>query len=524
MYKFLKSDIFPISILFISFLIILPFFFAHQGLLSVDTGREFYIASQCMHGQILYKDIFNIYAPLSYQLNALLFLIFGVKINTLYIAGIINSFIIVSTLYLLAKEFLNKNLSFLLSLLTVFSLVFSTFLYNSNITYSFGLIYALSSFLLSLLFLIKYLKSSDSVQDYNDNSSLNKYSPDLNQKSNEKIAYLSCIFAGFSIMNKYEFILFPFILFYSFLFVKPLNPKTFIKACICFILVPCISLQILFLQGLNFLELKTALFQMLLMVNAPTLKTFYSNISNIFNYINQPIYLFAGLLPIINIILFIVQFKKLYSNKPLFIFILSSILASVKFSLFLNINHMGAFLFPVVLLTTIILINQKQFLLYLKYIILIFLILFFASNDFESLKYKNFHLLTNKGNIYTYSKDGVPIKKLSDFILNNTTINDKIVILPEGAFINFITDRKTDNLYHSLIPLYYLDIFKENNVIEHFKNYPADYFIILPLSTIEYGYNSFCDYAGNFCEIIFKNYNLIYEFENTKVFKRKNNL
>ena len=79
MINFFKTDKGFITFLIIIFLCFLPFFIFHQGLLLIDTGREFYIASQCMHGQILYKDIFNIYAPLSYQLNALLFLIFGVK-------------------------------------------------------------------------------------------------------------------------------------------------------------------------------------------------------------------------------------------------------------------------------------------------------------------------------------------------------------------------------------------------------------------------------------------------------------
>ena len=186
MQKIFKNDLFIVFIIFIIFAVCLPFFFLHQGLLAVDTGREFYLSQQVANGAVLYQNIFNIYGPFAYQLNALLFNIFGEKIHTLYWMGIINSFVIVVSLYFIAREFLKKSFSFLISIFTVFSLVYTTFLYNSNITYSYGLIYALSSFLLSLLFFIKYLKN-DSYQ----------------------YIYLSCFFAGLSIINKYEFILYP---------------------------------------------------------------------------------------------------------------------------------------------------------------------------------------------------------------------------------------------------------------------------------------------------------------------------
>ena len=159
MLKSTKTDIFAILSILVIFLCILPFFFLHQGLFTIDTGRELYISQQVAQGNVLYKDILNIYGPFAYQLNALLFLIFGESINTLYIFGIVNSFFILTSIYLLAKEFLNTKYSLLITIITMFSLVFQTFLFNSNITYSYGLIYGLSTFLVSALFLIKYIKS-----------------------------------------------------------------------------------------------------------------------------------------------------------------------------------------------------------------------------------------------------------------------------------------------------------------------------------------------------------------------------
>ena len=104
MSKFLKSDYFVISIIAVIFISFAYIFWGTQGLFSIDTGREFYIPQQMLNGEVLYKDIFNIYGALSYQINAILFAIFGTKITTLYSTGLFNSFIIIIILYFLLKN------------------------------------------------------------------------------------------------------------------------------------------------------------------------------------------------------------------------------------------------------------------------------------------------------------------------------------------------------------------------------------------------------------------------------------
>lgn len=502
MQKFFKQDLTIIFFIVILFCLLLPFFYLHQGLLSVDTGREFYLSQQVFQGGVLYKDIFNIYGPFSYQFNALLFAIFGEKITTLYNTGILNSLVILISLYLISREFLSKISSFLFCIMVMFSLVFNVFLYNSNITYSFAIIYALSSFLVSLLFLIKYIKNSKSGY-----------------------IYLSCLFAGLSIVNKYEFILYPLILIYVFCFLKPLISKEKLYAALSFCIFPVISFGVLFYQGLSISDLKNALDLMVIMSKSDNMRIFYSNFGNFFNpyfiyitFIKNPVIALLGFLPLANLGLFLFRIKSIYKDKPLFIFCISSIAASVKFLMFLNIEHMGAFLFPLCLLTLLILCKLKN----LLNIILTGLIVLFAFIDFTSLNDKNYYLQTNKGNIYTYRKDGEPIKKISEYLIQNTNEDDKVVILPEGTMINFVSDRKSDNIYHTLLPLYYNSVFKEDDIINHFNDNPAQYFIILPLSTIEYGSKNFYKYAENFYEMININYNLIKEEDNIRIYKRKN--
>ena len=502
MNKFLKSDLGLISILCFLFFALLPFFFLKQGLLLIDTGREFYLPQQILNGGVLYKNLYNIYGAFSYQFNALLFLIFGQSFKTLYIAGVINSLIITVSTFLISREFLSKSLAFIISTLIIFSLVYNTFLYNSNITYSYAIVYALSSFLLSLLFLIKYLKAENGYH----------------------YAYLSCFFAGLSISNKYEFMLYPFVILYAFIFVKPIGIKNIIKALISFLLVPFFSYGVLVLQGFNFVDLKDNIEMFASMLNAPTMKIYFSKFGVYFDktqylsaVLNGGIYSLLGFLPILNLVLFLFNLKKIYSNKPLFIFFLCAILACFKSFLFLNVNHMGAFLLPVCLIAAVVLVTQNKLAKNITTIILLLFIFQFASNDVLSLKYKNYLLNTPKGNIYTYAKEGSIIKYCTDFMLKNKS--EQTVVLPEGSILNFITDVKGDDFYYNLNPLFYKDVFSEENIILHFTENMPDYYILLPIDNTEYGSRFFgIDYAQNFYEMINKEYKLLQEENGIKIY------
>lgn len=505
MQNFFKSDKGIIILLILCFFLILPFFYLHQGLLLIDTGREFYIPQQILNGELLYKNIFNIYGALSYQFNALLFAIFGQKITTLYWAGILNSLLIIVSLYMLAREFLNKNLSALYFILIMFALVFQTFLYNSNLTYSFAIVYALSSFIFSLLFLIKYIKNDKPL-----------------------FAYIACLFAGISIANKYEFSLYPFILIYVFLFLKPLGLKNTFKAITAFLFIPVISYGTLLIQGLNISDIKQSAVLLNNLINAPTLKLFFSkfgvffDINGILSLIQQnKIFSIFGMLPFLTLVLLVINFKKIHNNNALFVFILCAIFAAAKAFFFLNVKHMGIFIFPTSFLAVLILISHYKE--KIMPIILSACILLFAADTFSSIQYKNYLLTTSKGNIYSFKKDAQPIEQVTQYILNNTKDTDKIVVLPEGSIINFLTDRTGDNFYYNLSPLFYNDVFGEQRIINDFKQNLPEYFVILPINNIEYG-NSFfgIDYAQNFYEMIITNYNLVENQNNIKIYKRKN--
>lgn len=91
----------------------LIFFTGHYNGILIDFGREVYYPERLLEGKILYKDLFNIYGPLSYQINAVLYKIFGAKLSTLYAAGAVCSLLTVSGVYLIAQKIPFKILKFL---------------------------------------------------------------------------------------------------------------------------------------------------------------------------------------------------------------------------------------------------------------------------------------------------------------------------------------------------------------------------------------------------------------------------
>ena len=99
------------QILVFNLVVIIAFIvgYGHFGDIMVDSFREAYIPAQIVKGQVLYKNIFNIYAPFSYLFNAFLFLIFGIHLKVLYIAGFLSTLGILNLIFKISNEFMNKT-------------------------------------------------------------------------------------------------------------------------------------------------------------------------------------------------------------------------------------------------------------------------------------------------------------------------------------------------------------------------------------------------------------------------------
>ena len=69
----------------------------------LDIGRELYIAEQVKNSSVLYKDIFNVYFPMGYWLNAIFIKLFGSNLNTFYGIGLFFTIFTTIPLFLIAK-------------------------------------------------------------------------------------------------------------------------------------------------------------------------------------------------------------------------------------------------------------------------------------------------------------------------------------------------------------------------------------------------------------------------------------
>lgn len=195
------------------------------GLPLIDSFRNPYIAEQIATGKILYTDIFFFYCPLIPHFNALLFKIFGVHLEVLYITGIITSFLIILGVYYLARQIMSWLPSLILILLLIAQVVFRPGLFQYIFPYSYEALYGSLCLVCLIICLITIIKS-----DFNNN----------------KLYYLSALITALCTLIKQDVAISAYLIFYTFylttIFTKKITFKTTTTAILLTILVPLISI------------------------------------------------------------------------------------------------------------------------------------------------------------------------------------------------------------------------------------------------------------------------------------------
>ena len=591
--KFLVGNLKDYQILLLLFFINLIFFYVFYSSVMIfsDSSREIYVPIAMNNGDVLYKDIFNVYAPLGYQLNAFLIKVFGENLRTFYFAGFINSTLILFGLFYILKLFIKKGsilvFSILLAIMTM--CIYTVTQTNYIFPYSYSLVYALNSFIWSLICLLCFIKND-----------------------NRLFLYLSFFFYGMSICFKYEFIPFGIVLF-LFLIFKKVNFKTVALCILSFLIIPFISLSFLFIQGVSFYDLKQAMIYMIMLSKAKSVKILYTYLgfiptissievlllyfiqttlfvfvislyvcffikfSKLFLRINKIImfilfilylllfYFFISIvvknlvisnafyfnwIGVFSLILFFVlciNLVKKHKEKTVciqdilfFTLFLSVILCSLKCIFNISFNSYGTYYFPLLFICSVLYLYIYKInlaerikikkLIYIQLItILIFLIgtMYYVSNV-EKLKivYGFRSVNVDKGPLMPGLEQIESIYDTVNYIQNNTNKDDTILVLPEGAAINFLTNRKSNNKYYYLIPPN-IEIFGEENIVKDLENDLPDYIVIQPMSYINFKETFFCESFGlKICNIIPKYYKKPVVFGNDfwiAVYERKNN-
>ena len=497
-------------------------FCGHYSNILIDFGREVYYPGQILEGKVLYRDLFNIYGPLSYQINAVLYKIFGAKFSTLYEAGWICSLMAISGIYLVAQKFLSKYLSFCVGIFTISVCVMTTSIFNFHFPYSWALLYGLIAFLFSLYFLLNFKESKKS-----------------------SALCISSLLAGICITCKYDFLLYTLIIL--FFIIKEKNWKAFLS----FLAAPFLSFGILFIQGLSINDLINSLSITGAMAKSKTLTYFYQNsgiyfhpkvlITDFILFLKFVIpfgtilggaYIFDknkygsialsvigwlsflwfftgnfkiafGCLPLLLLIFALCSYKKF--NLKLLILVLSALAAGAKVFWVLLLQSYGTYYISILLTAFLALLFAyiPKKLEKTTGIYFIIACIFIMIVNFNTLKLTQYKISTDKGTIFTQKFYAESTNQLIKYL---KTSKGNAVIFPEGMTVNFLAGIKTDDYYNSLLPLY-IETFGEEKIIEHYSKNPPEYIIFNNLNMKDYYFQYICqDYALGFCGFVKNNY------------------
>lgn len=539
--EFSKKDIKYLILLFLFFGANILVFGGHITNLYMDMGREFYFPLSMLNGEVLYKDIFNIFGPFAYLFNTLLFKLFGVSFSVIYDFAVLNSLLIVFLTYVLSKRFLDRFSSFSITLLCIFagchSLGFSTYF----LPYTYAIVYGTTFALLSIILFLKFFDNGKKL-----------------------FLHLSFLMSGFAVSNKYEFFVLPVLLFAMLLWCKRQDLKTyllgFVLSC-----APIVSMFLfLFAQGLNVADLVRYLHLLIAYAKSTPLKILYLNIgvypsfvtiktclgaiavfaltlSALFGcfkikkigfraaaltaacagiFLGDILYslnnLFVGI-SVLNTVLALLFVKKIIKRPDFLFLVCAALLLSLK-SYWKMIAFGGYGLFVINLNLIVLLYIMSEFafateenrMIFKKafctnLFIVMVLALVVHLNVFSQTKAK---VQTQNASFYTTPSAKLEFEEITAFIKNNVKNDESVIILPEGLFMNFAVGAKSDNYFNIFTPDR-ADAYKEEKIIEHYKKTKPDYFILIDSDYILYGTPYICkDFAQGLCRYVGENYRL----------------
>lgn len=544
-YEKYKNDFWALLVLGIIFVLYCTVFWGRWGDVMVDCPRELYIPQRISEGQGLYTNIFSLYSPLGYYLNAFFVKIFGNSLNLFYLLGCVNTGIVLTFVYLISRRFSKPLLSFGVSLAVLcYCCISFSPITNYFFPYSYSVVYALTCFLASVYLLIYYFKT------------------------NFKTKYLLffCLLGGFCTAFKFEFA--PvFLPLFLVLIVKERTFKKIISGLLCFI-VPVILPFLVNIEGV-----KTFIDNFLAFCSSPSSREFLktmslktprayiiSTLKDILTFLvlfvpsvfvllkseqlskskkigayilcflfvfglsafifDKRIYLFSWL-TLVSLWFIFKYFRSEKTDFDFLTFVLSSVLflSSLRVGGYLASNHYGKYYLPL-FLTVFFCLYLPQILKkyynekYLSFVLIVFSFFNFCFCAFSVYQGKNYKINTDKGTIFATYSVGKTVEQTAKYIAENTSEQDRVLVLPEGLMINYLANRKSDDMFYQLLPNH-IEILGEENIVKKMSKNPSEYIVLTSLTTGAYGKTYFCsDYAQKICDFINENYDYLEVFEN----------
>ena len=535
-----KNQIFRITliVLFVAFVV---FSWGHWGHVTSDSFREAIIPESMIDGKILYRDILNLYPPFAYQVNALLFKIFGCNLNVLYVAGIACSATVLTVLYKLVTKYSSETTAFVTTLTVMELFTFRICIKNSAawfFPYSYSFLYAFTFCFVAICLYLLMKKSEDK----------NNFS---------KMAVISLLI-GFSVACKWDFLLIALLSLFE--AVKNKSFKQFVAFLGLMLLPSLLSFGLYLIFGGTILDLQNQVKFLSDFSHSPSVIAFnkyfmpQSITPSVFHSLSVSLWLFAEQFAVILLYFWIVVsvFKKL-SDKPvlkafsivvllligwIFIFQPFSVSQFQKAGLNDNIVFVPYLLavwaiaafgykfykkqkfsecekFCIELIIFGFLMTFRNFAeVKIAYIgnftivfywtAFVFLLTEILPKYFEKLQnYKNiislsligfcltissiyflyflpnmnFKINGTKGAFFTSFPYSQIINESIDYVNKNVPETNSVLVLEEGLIINWFTNRKTDLKYYALIP-HMVDTLGEKNIIDNLSKNKPDYIMI----------------------------------------------
>lgn len=485
-----KADLCNVAILLILVIFGWLFFKGHYSNILTDFGREMLYPQAMNNGNVLYKDILCIYFPLGYQFVAVMYKLFGTSIQTLEFCGLIVITLFVLTSYSIAGSFLNNTISLLLCTTILIASAFNGTLFNMILPYSVGFTLGITFSVIAIALTIKYFKNE-----------------------NIYLLYTAFVMCGAAFASKGELGLLILPLLYVSCFAKPCLIKQNIINIVCFLLFPVFSLASLMLQGLSIYEILNAAGFMRIFFSTKSMIFHIAKTGGLFSFSNIPVYInaifnlaifmFASyflfsktvdkktqivaiifsafllnittcwrhtmFLPIL-LLLCIIFFRKKLSKEIIFLTI-SAVILNLRMFWGLILSTYGFYTAPIAILTIIVLLKEflpenkifptkdmfKKFVVYLLFAYC----LFFAVFDVTERMKNNTKVSTEKGTLYLPKSQAEMLNVAIKYIQDYTTVEQKVLILPEGMAINFLANRELDYKLPMADRLYYEAVGKD---------------------------------------------------------------
>jgi hypothetical protein len=134
------GNVIAISALCCLWLGLVTFGWARWGSVTVDSGREIYVAAALAQGKMLYRDVWYPYSPGAPYLNALLFWIFGIHITVAYLGGSLAGLAVALTLFRCALYIVSLPVAFVVGYIVLIQ-SFGPGIFNYPLPYSYAAVY-----------------------------------------------------------------------------------------------------------------------------------------------------------------------------------------------------------------------------------------------------------------------------------------------------------------------------------------------------------------------------------------------